>query len=413
GTPSMRGYVATAGESSYTKTLELLYSTFTLAESRSSEHQVKYYRLGTTSVEITGDDYRKAKKTEFYGGTNPKFPELPVSQIETAITSMGEEDKLTAIITDLYQKDTDITKVNQAIKKHYLNPEQKDQGLAVGILAIRSEFKGDIFTEKNEQHKIYYNTAGKSPEEYHPFYVILIGYYSDIKYYLEQIESQGGDSLANSELLIFSPHNPVGEISALKQISAELPTDRDIERPFSLNDGKVVVEKNNQPMDLLELRQNEEQEIEITYDVPLIPLAYTLPPAPDALKTNIKIQHFNSSTKSFQEPPNVDQLATAMTIDNWQLTNNDEQLSFHLNLQPTEFQPAGVYFFEVEAIAGDLQEPSWWQDWNATSDNLSDGSKTYNLLKFLEQLKAITTELMTDEENQPVIGHFCYAIQKN
>ncbi|NEP58808.1 MAG: hypothetical protein F6K31_17605 [Symploca sp. SIO2G7] len=412
GTPSMRGYVATSGKSRYSQTLELLDSIFTLAGSLRSESQIKYYRLGTTSVEMTRNDYRKAQETEFYGGSNPKFPELPVSQIETAITPIDEEDKLTVIITDLYQKDTDITKVNQAIKEHYLNPAQKDQGLAVGMLAVRSEFQGEIFTENNDKDQVNYDTAGKPLDQYHPFYVILIGYYSDINYYLEQIESQGGDLNDSSQLLIFSPHHPVGEISTLKKISAELPTDRDIERPFSINNGKVMPDTKNQPIDLLKLHQNEEEEIKIPYDVPLTPLAYSLPIAPDALKTNIKVQHFDSSTKSFQEPPNVDQLATAMTIDNWKVTNNDK-LSFNLNLQPTELQPPGVYFLEIEAIAGDLQEPDWWQEWNATSEDISDGSKTYNLLKFLQQLKALKMESMTDKENKPVIGHFCYAIQRN
>ncbi|NES19563.1 MAG: hypothetical protein F6K41_11700 [Symploca sp. SIO3E6] len=409
GTPSMRGYVATAGDSRYSQTLDLLDTIFTLTGSQSSEPQVKYYRLGTDPEEITRDDYLKTKEIEFYGGINPKFPELPVSQIETAITPINEKAKLTVIITDLYQKDTDITKVSQKIKQHYLNPEQKDQRLAVGILAIRSEFQGDIFTENNEINRITYNTEEKSSDQYHPFYVIFLGYYSDISYYLGQIESQGGDLTDGSQLLIFSPHHLVEAVSELKELP-KLPTDRDIERTEALHNGQAFVEKNNQPVDLLDVGKSEEQEIKINnYNTPLTLLPYTLPIAPNDLKVNTNVKQLDRENNKFQDPSNAEQLATAVTTEDWKLIDNNDTISFSLNIQARALQPKEVYFFEIEAIAGDLGEPDWWEEWNATSKEIRDGSKTYNLLKFLRQLKALTT----DKENPPVIGNFCYAIQRN
>ncbi|MEC4819151.1 MAG: hypothetical protein SAK29_38640 [Scytonema sp. PMC 1069.18] len=75
-------------------------------------------------------------------------------------------------------------------------------------------------------------------------------------------------------------------------------------------------------------------------------------------------------------------------------------------------QSGGVYLFTVNAVANKLQEQQWWEEWNSTQENITDGSKTYNLERFLQQLRNLTSDLMR-EKSQPIVGRFCYAIQRN
>jgi hypothetical protein len=75
--------------------------------------------------------------------------------------------------------------------------------------------------------------------------------------------------------------------------------------------------------------------------------------------------------------------------------------------------PSGIYFFTIDTIAKDLQEQPWWEEWNSTEANRNDGSKTFHISKFLRQLKKLTTDIMTRENSQTVLGRFCYAIQKD
>ena len=118
---------------------------------------------------------------------------------------------MNVIITDLYQKDSDITKVNLEIKNNYLNSNLVDKGYAVGVMAIKSEFQGTVYTELSSTSQFSYNTQGKKPLQYHPFYVIFLGKYSDIDTYFTKLIKNGGELLQDSKLVIFSPRSILKE----------------------------------------------------------------------------------------------------------------------------------------------------------------------------------------------------------
>ena len=179
---------------------------------------------------------------------------------------------------------------------------------------------------------------------------------------------------------------------------------------MSLNDGNVAVEVNNQPIELLEIDKNESEEFPIKYSVSFNQLSHTLPLDSNSIKTKIEIQTFDTFDKQFKESTDS-QLQKAIDIGEWKLADS-QKLDFTTKIKSSNFQQPGVYFFQVEALVKDLQEPSWWKDWNS-SENNQDGSKTDNLLKFLGELKTITIDLMNSDRNKSIIGRFCYGIQKN
>lgn len=405
GSESMPGYLAN-GRGRYIETIKLLDRTFSL-DTSGLNSSVEYYRIG-------GFNKEKIGRSVFLEAIEPGFyydRRRVTSELAAAITPPKEGKELLVLITDLYQNEGDVTKLNKKIAENYLNQNRK--GYAAGILAIRSEFEGRVFVvgSRGNDYNFSYDTEGKPPEKFRPFYVIFLGPYQHILHYFEKLKRDGGESIANSEFTIFSPNNIVSELSVIGE-----PKDSDkpipgLSRPSSLNNGRVAIElPRKQPIELLEITDSSQEEIPINYQVNLPTLnEYTLPPSRDSIQAQIsESEFFDDSTKEFRSSS----LPNSMEFSNWKVDGNNE-LSFTTTIKPGELPQPNVYFFQVDVVANGLGEQDWWQEWNWNEgiDGREDGWKTHNLDNFLLGLKSITTDLMADNPLQ--IARFCYAVQKN
>ena len=408
GTPSMQGYVNNPSESRYSKTLKVLDET-----ARLNSIKVEYYRLGTKSSPISQEQYLKVTEPNFYSGNSSSFPLLAVSQIETAITPPENQETLSIIVTDLYQKNTDITAITERIKKYYFKHNNSDY--AVGIMGIKSEFNGTIFLEDSRNSKLNYQTTSKKNEQYHPFYLIFLGRYSDIAHYFNKLANNTNTKqlIAEGETVIFSPDYLIKNIATLQEYP-ELPLEEDISRPISLNDGNVAIEKEDRSIELLEIDSREQDNLNLQYNVTLNYFPYTLKVEPSQIKTNPDLQTFDSFEKIFKEVNNNSSLRNNLTLTEWTSNDSNNNLSFSLSINSGKLE-SGVYLFNVDAIPQGLKSQSWWQEWNGSSQEIlnGEGGKTYNLGRFLEQLKNVTTEAMLSGEKTNLLGRFCYAIQRN
>jgi hypothetical protein len=408
GTPSMQGYVSNSTESLYSQTLKVLDET-----ARLNAKEVKYYRLGTTSNPISRDKYRQAAEAKFYSGNDGGFPLLSVSQIETAINPPKNEI-LSVIVTDLYQKNTDITTITERIKQYYLN-NKNDPNYAIGIIGIKSEFNGEIFLEDNRNSSINYQTTSNKLKQYHPFYLIFLGHYSDIAHYFDLLASNSNTKVAIEQggAVIFSPDYLLQNTVTLAEYP-DLPLEEDISRPVSLNDGQVAIEKDDLPIEMLEIDKREADNLKLKYDVSLKYLKHGLKIDPQKIMTNFKLQKFDGFDQSFKDANQTSSLGENLTAKEWSISDPNDYLSFNFSINPGEIDP-GVYLFNIDTIAGGLQSQSWWQEWDGSSQDILNGEgwKTYNLARFLEQMKTITTEAMLSRNDPKFIGRFCYAIQRN
>jgi hypothetical protein len=431
GTPSMQGYVThpTNTRTRYSETIDLLDRTLLTGWTPEPRNQpeVKYFRLGENFKEIDRNDYLLARGVKFYNGTEPKLPLLKVSKIDNAITP-ANEDKLTVIVTDLYQKDADVTQLKKRIlAQNYFN--QGNRGYGVGILAIRSEFNGDVYLEDGTNRKFAYTTndsQGKviNGKEFRPFYVIFLGRYSDIADYFNKL----GDSKKipkDSHLTIFSPSNLVGEVSYLQRTPVAPKTtktkdssviSKGLKVRSSLKD-RIKVNKNDKN-ELFAIDQNSTQDLFVKYDIPFQSLSNTLPVDPSSIEAQIKIETSSSSTNIQKSPGSTSSLLQelskdsplqkALEVSEWQI--NDKNLSFKTTIKPSLFPKRDIYLFTVNAVAKRVQIEPWWDEWNTTSNSSNDW-KTYNLQPFMEGLKDNTDNFM---RNSPVVvGRFCFAMQKN
>ncbi len=415
GTPSMEGYVNTPTKSRYAQTLDLLDSTFSLSNAK-----VVYNRLGTNTQTISRKQFQKDTQLRtFYNGHDPQYPLLQESLIDKAVTPTDKEHQLSVIITDLYQEDNDVTKVSQEIKKNYFNAEQAKQGYALGIIALKSEFNGIVYNEDVNSTRFPYNTNGKP---LHPFYAVFLGKYADIDDFFGKIVRQGGELIKDSKLVIFSPNYLIkeplhfssnsSETSKKKDIRKSPNSDEiDITRPFSLQYKKVVIGK-GEGIEMLEIGKSQKTEIPLNYNLPLNPFPHTLLFSDKSLKTKVKIESFDTFS---QRKDQTTTLLSKQLIEMSGFEINPEQtmLKFMTKLNPSQMKPT-IYLFTIDTIATELQEQPWWREWNSTEANRNDGSKTFNILRFLQEIKNVTTDLMTQENTQPpTVGHFCYAIQKD
>lgn len=416
GSRSMLGYVSDSS-SRYVQTLKYLDKTLSLGGLR-PDTSINYYR---SSSPITRSDFRKAQLPLFYDGSNSNFPNISVP-IQEFITPPGENDTLLAIVTDLDQAAGDVTILLQKIKQTYLNKDR--QGYAVGVWAVKSEFSGDVFVQKQQSIERFPFPNPQSADETRPFYVIFFGRYQDLNRYFENIATNNQNLLDESQLAIFSPNNVVKNISYLdKSPEKKPPEEQAILQDWSLKHNKLVkIQAQDKNSQLWEIPSIQTEKVDIQDSVNLALLNYTLPLETNSITLKPNIRVFDKYSKQFQNSDEFmkddSSLQSALKIGQWNIDNIEKEndrgpLSFSSTIQPDKLPEPGIYLFTFDVVALNLQEQEWWNEWSwqANRDSNLDGSKTNNLSNFLSGLKTLTTNLM--EENPPVIGRFCYAIQKN
>ncbi|MEA5583285.1 hypothetical protein VB620_18305 [Nodularia harveyana UHCC-0300] len=412
GSGSMLGYVKD-GETNYVKALKAIRNLFELT----GKLPVEYYRNGNPNQKITGGEYYSYGGSPiFYDGSNAKFKAVS-SPIDAAIIAPDKnEDKMTVIITDLEQNSGDVTKLTKKIQEVYFNEDRKNY--AVGIWAIKSEFNGTVYLQESNNLKTFAYNTGKQSDKFRPFYVLVIGPYNDIQYYFEQLQKYDSQQLmANSNLIIFHSENVIQNISSLDNSLTSLP--KGVTRPISLVKAGVSVTKGN-GSELLQIDNRQQDNVTINYSVPFLPSQYSLFFDTDtkSITSKVEVEKFDQFDKKFN-PVAASDINSAIQLQNWQILDKENKLTFSALIEPNKFPEPGVYKFKFDMFAERLKSPSWWRQWDWQSrSSEQDGSKTHNLEEFLIGLKNRTETLRKGESNNTrdnnlLIGRFCYGIQKN
>ncbi len=209
GTPSMSGYVSTL-DSRYIRTLDAVFNMLaqttpsTLTGAPSSKPLVNYLRLGKNdktgelTQALSGSQHLQALEPGFYNGSS--FPSLAVTQIEAAIESAAAEN-LSLIVTDLYQEEQ---YVNQIVTQIQDKLDSIEQG-AVGVIGVRSEFNGTVYTEARRGTGSFQYNLTSTPS--HPFYILLIGRVDEVSFYMSDLQQRLNrlDFQEGVEAVLFSP----------------------------------------------------------------------------------------------------------------------------------------------------------------------------------------------------------------
>jgi hypothetical protein len=417
GTPSMRGYVSQP-ESRYAQTLKTLLSVLQDdpiafdASTRNQSREVQYFRLGKDATtgkaeqKISRDEFRSAGLPEFYGGA--QFPNLAVSQIDAAIQPPDEGNELTVIVTDLYQEKEDAGKIANAMQTYL---KQTQNGGAVGVLGIRSEFNGTVYTEgQSGALSFEHNSQGK-PDR--PFYVLLIGNLEDVHYYVESLIKRlnfGQEIKAD----LFSPYRLYKTPAQLIRKSQDdlTPEERKlVSSPKGMKYSRLTISLPDPAVQPLLLRTKRDP-IQMEFQATTAPIPRVLISDDKAFQTTITPMTAPSGqSKAFQADQSNPNLQQALKLSNWK--PNDQQISFTTEIQPDKLR-AGIYFFEATTTlntTGDpLPTPDWWTEWNSPPTS-QKGEKTHDLKGFMSELRGKTIALMRAQP--PLVGRFCYVIQRD
>lgn len=461
GSDSMLGYV-TISSNNYSKALELLAN----AVINTNNVNVEYKRIGDDKT-LTRDNIRRdATSRIFYDGNEATYKAVS-SPIQTAITPALEgKDKLTIIVTDL--EGDDGGKIAEVLAQNYLNKEEKNQNYTVGIWAVKSEFNGMIYDPNTGKSKFSYTTKGKSSEGFRPFYVLFIGKYDQIATYFNELKKLDTAIQNDSKMFIFPTknillQNPVslGNLEGRKS-NSKLPENNQLARIFALDDRNVIVsteDADNEPYELLEIVDNTELKLAINYQVPFVDITkikgnnYTLSIEDTNLITDTKVYTFNpnyqqnqieESTKESEENEEKSEakveenesqkpvenkavkkpekefftlnsnnsLKQGLTVQDLKLDQENQTLAFLTNINLSNLPNPEIYLFEIDLILDDFTTPDWWTQWSSIGQN-NDGSKTQNLSIFMNNLKSLNLKTLSNDENNPIIGRFCFALQKN
>ncbi len=461
GSASMIGYV-TIDNSNYIRTIEAIERVI----DPNSNNIVTYNRIADNENQNKDSRLiRDARSASFYSniqgneGILSKYKPV-TSQIQKAVKPPSEKnDKLTIIITDL--EGNDGRNLSDKIRSDYFNSEMREQGYTVGIWAIKSQFKGDVFDPPTGTVKFEYDTRGRNQEEYRPFYVLFIGKYNDIANYFDQINKIHSDLVSNnkSEIFIFPASNifkqgiNLGSFRAREKTS-KLPENNQLQRAFSLEDVNIAIETedDNIPYELLEIFDSdadEPNEISIEYQVnfPLLnsedkggKYALEIDPKELRFKTKVftvdrnKLSNQSKSQsqsqselerteekkenkpqeKQFFSLDNNSPLEKTLTLDVLSYQNKNQILDIRGQINLDDLNNSEIHLFEVDLILDNMEDPSWWQDWDYDKGNRNsnDGSKTEKISVFMKKLEQLSLNLLRDDDRNPVIGRFCFAIQK-
>ncbi|MGD2087185.1 MAG: hypothetical protein PVH61_13460 [Candidatus Aminicenantes bacterium] len=405
---SMVGFV-NPGNSYYVRTLQLLERSFISGWPESTTEDYQYYQFGTTIDRISRDKALNAVFAEFYN--DPDF--LEETRIEYVIDKV-DKGNLTIIITDLFQNAAD---VNLLIGK--LNRKILSKDMSVGVLGIKSHFNGRVWDVGLEKFNFEYYTAGKEPVEFRPFYIFMIGKYTDIAHYYKMMNVNGLDSFPEKNFLIFSPQlverlasfeNSEIKRSKIKEV-------RNILRNNSINRHvkQFNVDNNSSKhyvdisiklsfLDYIPNFNPQKLNLETT--------AWHWSEMPDNQQDNPKN---NKKGKSVQKKKLVcsEKALRALTIKDIKLL--DSQLKFRAAVYPKNFPADGTYCFKIvfRLPSESYSLPRWVFQWDMDQNLIYhwqqnptqfQGNTTLNLKNFLNNIWQIIYQ-----KHKPKIAKlYCY-----
>ena len=421
GTPSMSGYVSTTN-SRYIRTLDALFNMLaqttpsTLTGESGNRPTINYLRLGknNSTGELTqalssGQNLRSLEPG-FYDGSS--FPALAVTQVEAAIESAKAEE-LSIIVTDLYQEDQ---YVNQIVGQLQNKLESIPQG-AVGVIGIRSEFNGTVYTEARRGEKSFQYNLTSTPS--HPFYILLIGRVDEVSFYMNDLQQRLNrlNFQAGIEAVLFSPERlyktiPIFERKERADFPPDVASEIDIPN-YKMSYKKTKINLKDKAVQPL-IVDRTQGSVLVPFELAVQPVENAFYPDSLGISFNRTHQSFDAIKNEFspRENPSIDE---ALTIEDAQL--NPDSLSFSLALEPNQFSPPGIYFFTLDATAQPANDSSesllnTWADWSSDSTDSAtntDGSRTHNLDDFIEGLAKSTTAKM--QQNPISLGQQCYVIE--
>jgi hypothetical protein len=372
-TDSMRGYVLPgAGTSPYQELLRALQD----ATTDFNQYTASAYKFGNQApTPVEQRLHVVAGSTNFYQGVGG------YTQIETLLNDRYapvNPEQLTVIVTDLFQKDTDVTGLLQKLKTRYFA-----RGLAVGIIGVESPFAGTVYDLDSRE-------TTRSVRGPRPVYALVLGSEANIAHYFDALKTRSATLERDGRFALFTSRpfktrpdffalTPLVETSRGGGLSSIGPLADESAFLFRLKNDparamfKVCAEAVYQP-----------------YVVPF----------DDGGAWRSRAYPVEGGAAG--RPLNRPQLVAVRPDREACPPETASGMGFAVALDTAALKQSGDYLF-VLAYAPSLRaDPKWWNTWN-TDDGVAQPLRTLRLKQFLRGLEATALAV---EPGQPVAMQF-------
>lgn len=391
-TLSMQGFTNSDTFSYYQQTIPLLESGIIKTWKNG---KVNFNKFGDKIENLPDRKFLEANKAVFYTDKNYNRKTLIENVINTADTS-----HLSIIVTDLFQDNADINPLIEKIKTKFIG-----NNLAVGVMAVKSQFSGKIYDVGTNNYTFDYKTS-ENPT-LRPFYIVALGSHADIVVYFETLESSGVKDFPVKEQIIFSQFLTDKPANFYNSETIDIKNMNDV--------SGVLVKDENGAAEYKELKVvNKGKPAIFTANLPFKQLPKTI---------DIGIQ-LETEIKSWvcRKPDNSNSSATVSFVENSGVKDalnisaaitKPETIEFKLTVNPEKFESDKVNCFQIILRPKEYGLPKWIDEWNMTDSQIDlwykspatfEGTKTYNLKRFLQDLWGTTQK----SHNPKVADFYCY-----
>lgn len=389
-TPSMEGFAAPEG-SIYRSFLDDLEGSLVSGVKNVSD--VRFYKFGERIRQVTRDEFRSARTARFYhepGIFRTTDIELvfqkpseetrvakPLLASATAARAdrAAAEQRVTVVVTDLFQRDQDVNAVVRQIKSRCLS----DPDCSVGLLAIPSEFDGTVYDARVPSYR-YRSTADAA--SYRPFYLLMFGPEEELRTF--------ADVLSARKYVDLRRFTVIGR-RTVAQFSAE--TKRDPAAKGVTNHAWC-----GSKLDAAFNLQRGHDEALIKTLIRVVPDAEAF--GFDPARAVVRV--FREEKGARMPAPEVTTTSVARGLDG---------LEIAATIRPPQAKADHLYVFEV--ATGEVNGfvlPKWIAAFSSADPRPErDAARTLNLDRFVEQL--IATSVL-DDHHQPTLARYRVLIHK-
>lgn len=387
-TLSMKGFTEADSFSFYQQTIPLLESSII----NTLKGEKAFYKFGNKSEELKGRDYLLAQKPAFYADANFNTRTLIENVLENA-----SPQSLTVVVTDLFQDNADVNQLSDKIKSKFITAN-----LAVGVLGIKSQFKGTVYDVGADNYSFPYQTAHEAT--FRPFYVLAFGSHANIDRYFDALVEDGVKNFPVKQRLILSG-------SLTDKPASYAGADVIDKKNINELSGTIIINDQNLN-DFGEFRVRDgARPASIEVQLPFKPLPGTVdisarlePETTSLLCAAAQATGSDAGEGARSFVPHG--TAEALEID--AKIMKPDGINLKINISPDKLEQSDVNAFRLILRPEQSALPAWVGDWNMTDSDVSswrknpkqfDGTRTYNLQRFLQTVWATT-----ENTHKPVVA---------
>lgn len=382
-TLSMQGFVTEGSFSIFQQTIPILERAVIKNNGR-----IHFYKFGTNIKELPERSYSEFDKKSFY--TDAELNR--VTSIEKVL-EQSDTNHLTIIVTDLFQEKADINQLSELIKKKFIS-----NSFAVGILGVKSQFDGTVYDVGTNNYSFKYAGSGES-SSFRPFYLIAFGKHADIARYFDTLVTGEMAGFPVKERIIFSRFLTAQPIAFDGAKITETKGANEVSGVLIKAENKDNIYREFKVKDNIETAS-------FSADLPFQSLPNTVNFSDQLVSDGIEAFSCSNSTSTTANAGSklnfVPNAENQSTLDIEAIAVEKQKIRLKIGIPTKKFESETIYGFHIILRPKEYSLPPWINEWNMTGEQIEawrknpasfDGTRTYNLLPFLQTLWETTRQV--------------------